>query len=166
MNASSRPRFVWRKAEPWDLILAALKKPTLMSKEQLEEIRTGYEREWGCKLDKPRPFGMLVDSDTADTCVVYSRTANKNMKPNGLYDLEHLDHNSECQINSDGVVQLAKYVRIRRKYWDSPSKFKPALNDHSYELLCYCEAKNCKRQDKALIRAIRDLESLQVRSLD
>jgi len=165
MIEKSYPRFVWRLAEPWDVIMASLQRPTLMSEEQLREIRTAYEVHWGGQLDKPRPFGMLVDSLNAETCVVYSRTADKNVKPNGMYDLAHSEHNSACRINSDGVVQLAKYVRLLRKYWDSPSKNKPALNNHSYALLCYCEEKNCKKQDKPLIKTIRELDNQRIKTI-
>lgn len=155
MTTKTGPRFVWRLAQPWDLILASLPKPTLMTSDDIDEIRTCYERDWGGKLDKPRPFGMLIDSDSTDTCRVFSRTADKNIKPNGVNELNHQDHKSSCRIDADGVVQTWKYVRLHRKYWDSPALVKPALNENSYILLCYCEGKSCRQKDKELIHAIQ-----------
>ena len=160
MPTNSVGRMVWRMATPMDVLVASLPRPTLYTEENKKELRAKHFSEPNSQPDKPRPFGMLILSEDAKECFVYSRTADPNVKPNGLYDLGHQSHDSDCGINERGVVQLARYFQIKRSYWDSRARCKPTPTPgNCFLLLCYCEQKFCRRRDKLLIEQVVNLQT-------
>ena len=161
MSSTLIGRIVWRLATPWDVHLASLSRPTMLTDKDKSEIRAKLSSDPKLKLDKPRPYGMVIVDENSKECVVYSRTADENAKPNGLSDLEHLSHGVSCGIDKRGVVQLAKYYKMQRRYWDSKAKCKPTLTENNcFLLLCYCEQKACRKRDKLLLQEIQTIENI------
>ncbi len=161
MPANYAGRIVWRLATPMDVLIASLPRPTLYTEQNREELRAKYFSEPNSQPDKARPFGMLIFNEDAIECFVYSRTADPNVKPNGLYDLDHQSHDSNCGIDERGVVQLARFFKLKKIYWDSRAKCKPTLTPgNCFLLICYCEQKFCKRRDRLLIEQVMNLQDV------
>jgi hypothetical protein len=149
------PKFIWRNAVPLDVIRASLSKPSYITKEELEQLARA--KDWPGKLEKRRPFGMLLENPDDLECIVYSRTADERVEPNGLYNLGHDSHNEGCSINSKGVVQLHINARIKKIIWGSTNRETWVAGSEAFVLACFCIKKGCQAEDHKLIDSIHSL---------
>jgi len=148
LSSPQTKRIVWRLARPIDVCLAA-NGGVKLSQEKIELFKIQF----GEKIEKPRPWGMVIVEDSNLKARLYSRTTSRT--PNGKNRLSHEMHDSiNCKIDQNGVVEIEKYVEIPRALWDSKIPKKRTYNNGVFSLICFCENPGCRRVDIEFLKGL------------
>jgi hypothetical protein len=141
---------VWRLASTFEIYVLATGDATLS-----DASKKTLEQKFGTRLDKPRPWGLVMFEVAADKAFVFSRTSD--LVKADERSIRHPFHTSiECHLDKDGALEYMKRMLINPKLWLS-SKEAVRVGQIKLSLVCPCDQPSCSKLDKTLKRALGEV---------